>query len=65
MSGLERRLAAGELVVTGEMPVINSGGLDIVREQLAPMAPYLDAINATDNPSARASSAATTSSPRC
>ena len=57
MSGLERRLAAGELVVTGEMPVINSGGLDVVREQLAPMAPYLDAINATDNPSARAHAA--------
>ena len=57
MSGLERRLAAGELVLTGEMPVINSGGLDVVREQLAPMADYLDAVNATDNPSARAHAA--------
>ena len=57
MSNLERKLAARELVITGEMPVINTGGIDAVAEQLAPMAPYLDAINATDNPSARAHAA--------
>ncbi len=57
MSRLERKLAAGELVITGEMPVINTGGLDVVADQLAPMADYLDAVNATDNPSARAHAA--------
>jgi methylenetetrahydrofolate reductase (NADH) len=54
MSRLEERLAAGELVVTAEMPTIDSGGLEAVRFQLEPMAPYLDAANATDNTAAHA-----------
>ena len=54
MSELQRKLAAGELVVTGEMPVINGDGLATLERQLEPMEPFLDAINATDNPSARA-----------
>jgi methylenetetrahydrofolate reductase (NADPH) len=54
VSELQRKLAAGELVVTGEMPVINGDGLATLERQLEPMAPFLDAINATDNPSARA-----------
>jgi methylenetetrahydrofolate reductase (NADH) len=54
MSRLERRLAAGELVVTAEMPVIDAGGFPEIQRQLAPMKAYLDAVNATDNPSAHA-----------
>ncbi len=54
MSNLERKLDAGELVITGEMPVINAGGVAEVARLLAPMEAYLDAVNATDNPSARA-----------
>ena len=54
MSRLEERLAAGEFVVTAELPTIDGGGLDAVRAQLEPMAPYLDAANATDNTAAHA-----------
>jgi 5,10-methylenetetrahydrofolate reductase len=57
VSALERKLAAGDLVITAEMPVINGGGLDQVGVQLEPMEPYVDAVNATDNPSARAHAA--------
>jgi methylenetetrahydrofolate reductase (NADPH) len=54
MSAFERKLAAGEIVITGELPVINAGGLEAVAAQLEPIAAHLDAVNATDNPSARA-----------
>ncbi|MEA2392925.1 MAG: methylenetetrahydrofolate reductase, partial [Solirubrobacteraceae bacterium] len=54
MSRLEDRLAAGELVVTAEMPVIDGGGFPEIQRQLAPMKAYLDAVNATDNTSAHA-----------
>ncbi len=54
MSRLEQALAAGRFVVTAEMPTIDGGGMDEVRFQLAPMAPYLDACNATDNTAAHA-----------
>jgi methylenetetrahydrofolate reductase (NADPH) len=54
VSTLQRKLATGELVITAEMPVINGDGLTKLERQLEPMEPYLDAINATDNPSARA-----------
>jgi methylenetetrahydrofolate reductase (NADPH) len=54
MSELERRLEARRFVVTAEMPVINGGGMDDVRRHLEPMAPYVDAFNATDNPAAHA-----------
>ena len=54
MSRLEERLAAGDFVVTAEMPTIDGGGLDAVAFQLEPMAPYLDAANATDNTAAHA-----------
>jgi methylenetetrahydrofolate reductase (NADPH) len=54
MSRLEERLAAGVFVVTAEMPTIDAGGLEAVRAQLEPMAPYLDAANATDNTAAHA-----------
>jgi methylenetetrahydrofolate reductase (NADPH) len=57
VSNLERKLAAGELVITAEMPVVNVGGVEEVARQLEPMEDYLDAVNATDNPSARAHAA--------
>src|SRR5947209_11047712 len=54
MSNLELKLAAGDFVVTAELPVIDGGGFDEIRFQLAPMEPFVDAFNATDNPSAHA-----------
>jgi methylenetetrahydrofolate reductase (NADPH) len=54
MSRLERKLDAGEFVVTAELPVIDGGGFDEIRFQLAPMEAFVDAFNATDNPSAHA-----------
>ena len=54
MSNLERKLAAGEFVVTAELPVIDGGGQAEILRQLEPMRPFVDAFNATDNPSAHA-----------
>jgi methylenetetrahydrofolate reductase (NADPH) len=54
MSALERKLNAGQFVVTAEMPVIDGGGKDEIVRQLEPMQAYVDAFNATDNPSAHA-----------
>jgi methylenetetrahydrofolate reductase (NADPH) len=54
MSNLERKIAAGEFVVTAELPVIDGGGHAEIMRQLAPMKAFVDAFNATDNPSAHA-----------
>jgi methylenetetrahydrofolate reductase (NADPH) len=54
MPTLADKLAAGQTVITAEMPVIDGGGAWALRRQLAPMAPWADAFNATDNPAARA-----------
>jgi methylenetetrahydrofolate reductase (NADPH) len=54
MSNLERKLAASEFVVTAELPVIDGGGHAEILKQLEPMRPFVDAFNATDNPSAHA-----------
>ena len=54
MSTLERKLDAHEFVVTAELPVIDGGGHAEIQRQLEPMRPYVDAFNATDNPSAHA-----------
>src|SRR3954447_19506019 len=54
MSRLERKLAAGEFVVTAEMPTIDGGGYPEIQRQLAPMKAWVDAVNATDNPAAHA-----------
>jgi methylenetetrahydrofolate reductase (NADH) len=54
MSNLERKIAAGEFVVTAELPVIDGGGHEEVLRQLEPMRAFVDAFNATDNPSAHA-----------
>jgi methylenetetrahydrofolate reductase (NADPH) len=54
LSRLQQGLDEGRFVVTAEMPTIDGGGMDEVRFQLDPMAPYLDACNATDNTAAHA-----------
>jgi methylenetetrahydrofolate reductase (NADPH) len=54
MPTLEDKLAAGQLVMTAEMPAIDGGGLAEVQRQLAPMREWLDGVNATDNTSAHA-----------
>ena len=54
MSRLERKLSAREFVVTAELPVIDGGGQAEIGRQLEPMRPFVDAFNATDNPSAHA-----------
>jgi methylenetetrahydrofolate reductase (NADPH) len=54
VSELERKLAGSGLVITGEMPVIDGGGLDAVRTRLEQYEPWVDAVNATDNTSAHA-----------
>ncbi len=54
MSNLLHKLDAGEFVVTAEMPVIDGGGHAEIQRQLEPMRPFVDAFNATDNPSAHA-----------
>lgn len=54
MSNLERKLAAREFVVTAELPVVDGGGHEEILRQLEPMRPFVDAFNATDNPSAHA-----------
>jgi methylenetetrahydrofolate reductase (NADPH) len=54
MSTLEQKIAGRRFVVTAELPVINSGGHAEILRQLEPMRPFVDAFNATDNPSAHA-----------
>jgi methylenetetrahydrofolate reductase (NADPH) len=54
MPTLEDKLAAGQVVITAEMPAIDGGGLAEVQRQLAPMRDWLDAVNATDNTAAHA-----------
>jgi methylenetetrahydrofolate reductase (NADPH) len=41
-------------IVTAEFPSIDGGTLDTVAAKLEPILPYVDAINATDNPAAHA-----------
>ncbi len=41
-------------IVTAEFPSIDGGGLEAVQAKLEPMLPFVDAINATDNPAAHA-----------
>lgn len=54
MSRLEDALAAGRFVVTGELAVVDGGGLEAVRSRVAPIADWVDAVNATDNTAAHA-----------
>src|SRR4051794_41295800 len=57
MATLEQKLAAGQFVVTAEMPVVDGGGYPEIHRQLAPMKAWLDGVNATDNTSAHAHAA--------
>jgi len=55
MSRLEALLTTtDDVVVTAELPTIDGGGFDAVRRHLAALAPYVDAVNATDNTAAHA-----------
>ncbi|MDA8370500.1 MAG: methylenetetrahydrofolate reductase [Nocardiopsaceae bacterium] len=46
--------AAHGPVITAECPAVDSGGISAVAAHVARLAPHADAINATDNPAARA-----------
>jgi methylenetetrahydrofolate reductase (NADPH) len=54
VSELERKLAGDGLVITGELPGVDGGGMDAVRERLEQYEPWVDALNATDNTAAHA-----------
>ena len=54
MSRLESAIAAGRFVVTAELLTVNSGGLPAVQHHFEPYAPFVDAVNATDNTAAHA-----------
>ena len=54
MSQLEERVDAGTFVVTSELLTVDSGGLAAVRDRFEPFAPWVDAVNATDNTAAHA-----------
>jgi methylenetetrahydrofolate reductase (NADPH) len=50
-----RELVEGEgLILTGEAPAVDGGGLDALRAKVAEMAEWVDAVNATDNTAAHA-----------
>jgi methylenetetrahydrofolate reductase (NADPH) len=57
MSRLEEALGAGRLVLTAELGAVEND-LDSIARYLEPMAPYLDAVNATDNTAAHAHASA-------
>jgi methylenetetrahydrofolate reductase (NADPH) len=55
MSRLRELVEAGDrLVLTGEAPSVDSGGLEAFNERIAEMAQWVDAMNATDNTAAHA-----------
>jgi methylenetetrahydrofolate reductase (NADPH) len=54
MSRLEAALRAGRLAITAEMPTIDGGGVAEVERRVAPLRPWVDAVNVTDNPGAHA-----------
>jgi methylenetetrahydrofolate reductase (NADPH) len=54
MATLAEKLAAGQPVVTAELPAIDGGGLAEVERLLVPMRDWVDAVNATDNTAAHA-----------
>ena len=55
LSHLARALADPDrTVLTAELPVVDGGDLDTVKRLAEPLAPWVDAINATDNTAAHA-----------
>ena len=61
MSLLREKLEnSNERVFTAEFPSIDGGGLESVEKNAARLAPWFDAVNATDNPAAHAHASNTT-----
>lgn len=61
MSVLREKLEnSSELVFTAEFPSVDGGGMDSVVKNVARLAPWFDAVNATDNPAAHAHTSNTT-----
>lgn len=61
MSNLREKLEnTTEQVFTAEFPSIDGGGMDSVIRDAARLAPWFDAVNATDNPAAHAHTSNTT-----
>ncbi|CAB4720819.1 MAG: hypothetical protein F2766_04285 [Actinobacteria bacterium] len=61
MSVLREKLEnTSELVFTAEFPSIDGGGMESVVKNVARLAPWFDAVNATDNPAAHAHASNTT-----
>lgn len=55
MSRLQELVEAGDrLVLTGEAPTVDGGGLEAFNERIAELAHWVDAMNATDNTAAHA-----------
>src|ERR1700745_1467030 len=54
MSRLERKLTAGEFVVTAEMPTIDGGGFPEIQRQPPPMKGWVAPVTAPDTPAAHA-----------
>lgn len=55
MSRLSELVDAGDrLILTGEAPAVDGGGLDAFNARIAEMAQWVDAMNATDNTAAHA-----------
>jgi len=61
MSVLREKLEnTSEPVFTAEFPSVDGGGMDSVVKNVARLAPWFDAVNATDNPAAHAHASNTT-----
>ena len=61
MSVLREKIEnTSELVFTAEFPSIDGGGMESVVKNVARLAPWFDAVNATDNPAAHAHASNTT-----
>jgi len=61
MSLLREKLEnSKDLVFTAEFPAVDGGGMESVQKNVARLAPWFDAVNATDNPAAHAHASNTT-----
>ena len=61
MSALREKLEnSGDVVFTSEFPSVDGGGMASVERNAARLAPWFDAVNATDNPAAHAHTSNTT-----
>ena len=61
MSSLREKLeSTSEIVFTAEFASVDGGGMETVKKNAARLAPWFDAVNATDNPAAHAHTSNTT-----